>query len=447
MAELRSLIPLEPGQEKLKREALEALLLEQDDDEFFSTLKSNDNLLQLRRRDEYQLCQMLFFGNLNQSMTDFVLRDLGLYRFETYTIDPEHRPYRSTLEIQQHWLLYQLQTRFEQSDLSDLAVLDELSRLIPDNIDSLAPAYHKSEQFRYEVARQLERIGEFSAAIELYRQCLLPPSRERIVRIHDQQGQHQVALAHCVQIIEQPLDESEIQFACMFATRLVKRHGLIAAESVEQQRITHLPEIVQLELPRHGSVEIAVAEYYAALDGDDSCHYVENSLFNAVLGLLLWEVIFAPLPGAFYNAFQYRPSDFYAHDFCARRNDLLTQVWTSISNNEDIWRIVSARWQQKQGLMNPLVNWQDINLEIIRLALERIDYLHWRAVFDRILLDLRNHRSGFPDLVHFPPADGYRLIEVKGPGDSLQKNQQRWMQYFHQHGIPHQLARVTWQTS
>jgi hypothetical protein len=69
------------------------------------------------------------------------------------------------------------------------------------------------------------------------------------------------------------------------------------------------------------------------------------------------------------------------------------------------------------------------------------------AVFERILRDLRNHRSGFPDLVYFPPAGGYRLIEVKGPGDSLQNNQQRWMQHFQQHGIPHQLARVTWQAS
>ena len=64
-----------------------------------------------------------------------------------------------------------------------------------------------------------------------------------------------------------------------------------------------------------------------------------------------------------------------------------------------------------------------------------------------VISDLRNNSSGFPDLVHFPAVGGYRLIEVKGPGDSLQKNQQRWMQYFHQHGIPHQLARVTWQTN
>jgi hypothetical protein len=447
MPELRSIMQPESGQQKLRREELEALLLEQDDAEFFNTLKNSDNLLQLCCRDQYQLCQMLFFGNLNQSMTDFVLRDLGLYQFETYSIDPGHRPYRNAREIQQHWLLYQLQTLFELSDSSDRTVLDELAGMIPDDIEALAPAYRKGEQLRYGVARQLERIGELTAAIKLYLQCLLPPSRERVVRIYDQQGQHQKAFEHCVQILEQPLDEGEIQFACMFANRLVKRHRFAAPESVGQQRITHLPEIVELELPRHESVEIAVTKYYADLDGTDSCHYVENSLFNAVLGLLLWEVVFAPLPGAFYNSFQYRPSDFYAHDFCTRRSDLLAQVWASINNNEDIWRIVSARWQKKQGLMNPLVNWQDINLEIIRFALKRIDYLHWRAVFERILRDLRNHRSGFPDLVHFPPAGGYRLIEVKGPGDSLQKNQQRWMQYFQQHGIPHRLARVTWQTS
>jgi hypothetical protein len=445
--ELRSLMPTEPGRDKLRREELETLLMTQDNAEFFNALKNSDNLLQLCCRDQYQVCQMLFFGNLNQSMTDFVLRDLGLNQFETYSIDAAHRPYRSAREIQQHWLLCQLQTRFESSDSSDRIVLDELASMIPDDIEAIAPAYRKSEQLRYEVARQLERIGELTAANELYQQCLLPPSRERMVRIHDQRGQQHAALERCVQIIEQPLDEGEIQFACMFATRLVKRHGLAAPESVEQQRITHLPEIVELELPRHESVEIAVAEYYDTLDGIGSCHYVENSLFNAVLGLLLWEVVFAPLPGAFYNAFQYRPSDFYTHDFCARRSNLLVKIWASINSNEDIWRIVSARWQQKQGLLNPLVNWQDISLEMIRLALERIDYLHWRAIFNRILRDLRNNRSGFPDLVHFPSAGGYCLIEVKGPGDSLQNNQRRWMQYFHQHGIPHQLARVTWQTN
>ncbi len=447
MPELRSIMDDKSGLDKLRRAELEQALLERDDEEFFDVLMSKDSLLQVLRGDEYLICQMLFFGNLNQSMTDFVLRDLGLYRFETYTIDPEHRPYRSSLEIQQHWLLYQLQTLFELSDITDLAILNEIIDMIPEDIEPSAPAYHKSEQLRYQVARQLERIGELPRAIELYQQCLLPPSRERCARIYEKQGWHQDALDLCVQIIEQPIDEEEIQFASMFATRLIKRHDLDPMEPVESLTVSHQPEIVELELEHHDSVEIAVAEFYDRVDDADSCYYVENSLFNGVLGLLLWEVMFAPLPGAFFNPFQYRPADFYEHEFCARRSDLLAQIWTSIDSNEDIWRNVSARWQQKQDLMNPLVNWQDLDLELIELALERIDYLHWRVVFNRILRDLRNNRSGFPDLVYFPPAGGYCLIEVKGPGDSLQKNQQRWMHYFHEHGIPHQLARVTWQTN
>ena len=432
---------------KLRRAEFEDALLELDDADFFTRLKHSDDLLQLLCRDVYLLCQMLFFGNLNQSMTDFVLHDLGLFQYEDYPVDPEHRPYRSTLEIQQHWLLYQLQTRFELGDNSDRTQLRELGHIIPGDIEALAPGFGKSERLRYEVARQLERIGDLSSADRLYRRCLLPPSRERRARILDQREKHRAALDLCEHIIAQPLDEQELQFACGFAVRLIKRHGFAAMESAEQLHITHQPTVTDLELEFSDPVEIAVADFHNRLDPGGRCDHIENSLFNGVLGLLLWDVVFAPLPGAFYNPFQYRPSDFYAHDFTSRRQHLLQQAWLGINSNEDIWQLVRKRWHQKQGLMNPFVNWQGLDLDLIELALERIDHAHWRAVFERILQDLRNNRAGFPDLVHFPSAGGYCLIEVKGPGDSLQKNQQRWMQYFEEHGIPHQLTRVTWRTN
>jgi hypothetical protein len=435
---------LAQGVARLRRGELEAWLLEQQDENFFDGLRRADDLLRLTCRDQYQRCQMLFFGNLNQSMTDFVLSDLGLYQYENYPIDPEHRPYRSHAEIEQHWLLYQLQTLLELIDNNDSAALGELCRLIPADIDREAPAFRKSEQLRYEIARQLERLGDLDTAVKLYRQCLLPPSRERRVRIHAQCGKERKALELCERIIARPLDEQELQFACQFALRLCKRHGYAEPAEAARLRITHQPEIVELELDYDDSVEAAVAEYYRESEPGSHCVYVENSLFNGVLGLLLWEVIFAPLPGAFYNPFQYRPADFYTHDFLSRRRRLLARTWKSIGSNDDIRRIVGKRWRQKQGLMNPLVNWQGVDLELIELALARIDHAHWRAIFDRILKDLRNNRSGFPDLVHFPADGGYCLVEVKGPGDSLQKNQQRWMQHFAEHGIPHRIARVTW---
>ena len=427
---------------KLRRSELETGLMNLDDSDYFKELKRRDDFLQVLNRDHYQLCQMLFFGNLNQSMTDFVLRDLGLNQYESYSIDPIHRPYRSKVEIQQHWLLHQLTVLLEQADQTDPATLIEYFDMIPADIATDAPAYRKSENLSYQIARQLERIGHHDEALVRFQQCQLPPSRERITRIYDQQGHHQQALKQCIQIVDNPLDDEELQFACMFAARLCKRYPFEVPSSIEQHSITHKPDIVELELQKQESVEIAVVKYYG-----EGCYYLENSLFNGVLGLLLWDVIFAAKSGSFFNPFQHRPSDLYAHDFLQRRQDLLQQVWASIHNNQDIWQIVSTRWPQKHGLMNPFVNWQDLDLDIIELALERIEHRHWLAVFERILRDLRFNRAGFPDLVYFPPAGGCQLIEVKGPGDTLQKNQQRWMQYFKQQGIAHYLVRVRWNES
>jgi hypothetical protein len=440
--ELLAALDQNPALGKLRRQELETELMNLNDRGYFNELNRRDDFLEVLNRDHYQLCQMLFFGNLNQSMTDFVLRDLGLNQYESYSIDPAHRPYRSSLEIQQHWLLHQLGVLLEQVDRTDPAILIECFDMIPVGIEVDAPAYRKSENLRYEISRQLERIGHHDEALQRFQHCHLPPSRERITRIYDHQGHHQQALEHCIQIVDNPIDDEELQFACMFAARLCKRHQFEAPLSIQQHSITHKPDIVELELQKQESVEIAVAEYYG-----EGCYYLENSLFNGVLGLLLWDVIFAAKNGSFFNPFQHRPSDLYAHDFLHRRRELLQQLWASIHNNQDIWQIVLARWPQKYGLMNPFVNWQDLNLDIIELALERIEHQQWLAVFERILHDLRFNRAGFPDLVYFPPAGGYQLIEVKGPGDTLQKNQQRWMQYFKQQGIAHHLVRVKWNAS
>ena len=432
---------------KLRRDELESALLNRNDDQFFARLRDRDRLLCLLCGDQYLQCQMLFFGNLNQSMTDFVLRDLGLYQYEAYPLDAAHRPYRDLLEIRQHWLLYQLESLFEICDRGNAAQLLKLADMIPDDIDAVAPAWRKGERLRYEVARQLERLDAVDAALDLYRCCVLPPARERIARILDRQGDPGAARDLCLGIVASPLDESELQFARAFVTRLARRHGFNSDGLDADDEPPHQPPIVELELEPHDSVELAVAEHFDGRDAAEHCYYLENSLFNGVLGLLLWEVVFAPVPGAFYNPFQHRPSDFYAHDFCARRRDLLQQLWDGIDDNSDIAHIVGKRWKDKYGLMNPLVNWQALDPDIISLALELIDHAHWRAIFDRILADLRNNRAGFPDLLHFPPDGSYCLVEVKGPGDSLQKNQQRWMQYFRQHGIPHRIARVTWKNA
>ena len=37
---------------------------------------------------------------------------------------------------------------------------------------------------------------------------------------------------------------------------------------------------------------------------------------------------------------------------------------------------------------------------------------------------------------------GYELLEVKGPGDQLRPNQERWLRFFGEHAIPARVMRV-----
>ena len=66
---------------------------------------------------------------------------------------------------------------------------------------------------------------------------------------------------------------------------------------------------------------------------------------------------------------------------------------------------------------------------------------HLCRIFRRMLADLRNNTNGLPDLILFS-GNSYQLVEIKGPGDKLQKNQTRWFEFFRQENIPASVANV-----
>jgi hypothetical protein len=290
------------------------------------------------------------------------------------------------------------------------------------------------------LARQLERLGATQRALEIYRQLEQPPARERSARILAASGDLSGSLQLCEAILAAPENEEERHFAAEFGYRQTRKLGL------EWQRpVRYQPPQQQLALaPANARVELAAARYLAAA-GD--CHFVENSLLNGVLGLLVWDIIFAPVRGAFFNPFQSAPSDFYDPGFVSRREPLLRHRFAEIARPGAMARIVLASFESKYGISNPLVNWSALSETLLRQALERIPLDHWRSMLQRLLGDLRQHRSGMPDLVYFPSTGGYEWIEVKGPGDRLQKNQRRWLAFFAAQSIPHRVLHVAWLTA
>lgn len=91
------------------------------------------------------------------------------------------------------------------------------------------------------------------------------------------------------------------------------------------------------------------------------------------------------------------------------------------------------------------MHWLALDESLLQLALACIPVAHLSLYFARLLDDLSENATGFPDLVQFfPAARTYKLIEVKGPGDRPQDNQRRWLKYFASHQLPVEVCQVTW---
>jgi hypothetical protein len=173
-------------------------------------------------------------------------------------------------------------------------------------------------------------------------------------------------------------------------------------------------------------------------------YYVENTLIKALFGLHFWDAIFAPVSGAFFHPFHTGPVDLYSRDFSAKRSVLLEQGFDRLENAEYVAQIKKT-FRAKHGIQSPFVSWRHLSSGLLDMALECIPALHLRLYFTRLLSNLQKNRNGLPDLVQFWPSEKrYQMIEVKGPGDRLQDNQRRWVQFCLEHQLPVVVCHVRW---
>jgi hypothetical protein len=177
---------------------------------------------------------------------------------------------------------------------------------------------------------------------------------------------------------------------------------------------------------------------------DAPVYYVENTLINSLFGLLCWEAIFTPLPGAFFHPFHRGPVDLYSADFRQRRAPEFAASMAALDSGHYRDRIRQT-YAEKYGIQSPFVVWNVLTEELLELALSCIPAQHLKLAFERILRDIKSNRNGFPDLIQFWPAENrYCMIEVKGPGDRLQDNQKRWIDYCAGHQMPLTVCYVQW---
>jgi len=387
--------------------------------------------------------RLMFFGNLRQDWSDFVLAELGVQRFERVPFSADSRAFQHREEVDAYLALHRLRERLEAGEPASMLAA-ELPPVPAEN------AWLAARRRRLELAlgRQAERDGEGARALGLYRQAGWPAetgsaeARIRHLRLLERRGEHAEAHVLAEALVCGPPGEAEAQALARLRPRLRRRLGL----PPPPREAAPDPERLELCLPRASRVERAVGEHLARDDAPVA--YVENTLLTGLFGLLCWEALFAPLPGAFFHPFHSGPADLYREGFVTRRRERFDACLARLDVGRHRQTIL-ATWREKQGLANPFVHWGALDEALLSLSLDCLPAEHLRACFERLLRDLKANRAGLPDLIQFFPEapagePRYRLVEVKGPGDRLQDNQRRWLAFFREQGIPVAVCHVRW---
>ncbi|WP_176045371.1 VRR-NUC domain-containing protein [Burkholderia sp. BCC1644] len=383
--------------------------------------------------------RLMFFGNLHQDWSEFVLADLGVLQYESVPIAPSSRAFQQRGDVDAYLALQMCRDALDA--WPDDLPFDDLMRAI-DAVGCGQPwLATRRAKLLFALGQTCERRADWDAALDAYVRSAWPGSRYRRIRVLERGGRDDDALVLALDARGGFESDEERQRVERMLPRLQRRAG----QRVERSAAAAGAPRETLVLTRPDafvSVEFAVRDHLA--QPASPVHYVENTLINSLFGLLCWEPVFAAVPGAFFHPFQRGPADLHAPDFAARRAAAFDACFAQLDSGA--YRdTIRRHFATKAGLQSPFVFWGVLTDALLDEALACLPPEHLRLWFTRLLADIRSNRSGLPDLVRFWPDERrYELIEVKGPGDRLQDNQTRWLAYCVAHGIPVRVVDVEW---
>ncbi|MEB0033142.1 VRR-NUC domain-containing protein [Undibacterium sp. RTI2.1] len=397
---------------------------------------SKESVVHIQNKALCDRLRLIFFGNWQQDWSEFVLSDLGIYRYEAIPFSMASRGFQTRRDIEDYIALQACRDLFHAEEPIAL-VLGELAKTTSEN-DWIN---RRRDKLLFQLGQQAEKQKDWDQALAVYEMSRYPGARLRTIRVLEKTGQSTAALQLLNEALITPESDAELQQLQRSAPRLNRKLGYQKPVTSTMSKA----DIITLRLPYPDTsfyVEGVVKDYL--MQEEAPVYYVENTLINSLFGLLCWTAIFKPIPGAFFHPFHRGPVDLTSADFHQRRQSDFAVCLAQL-DSDDYRTSIRQTYQAKQGIQSPFVFWGALDEDLLNLALTCIPAQHLRHWFHRILSDIKANRNGFPDLIQFWPKDQrYNMIEVKGPGDRLQDNQQRLIDYCTLHQMPISVCYLEW---
>jgi hypothetical protein len=429
-AELRAVFP--DGRADRKRDWVRDCLGRYTDAAVRARLARHHSWIGVAAAEPFAVCRLLFFGSDRRDLTEFVLQDLGVQRFEHYEIGTHTRPFNDRAEIDRYAGCRRMAAWLAECE-DDPQVPAAIRRALwqPEASRTVA---RLRDRVLNRIGQLHERRGEYDEALESYALSRSHPARERRARLLLRLGDRIGAMALMNEALAAPwaAEEEDYALRCLNGAAQA-RAGSAFVVTEEPLDATAFAERTDTSIEDHALRALTC-------EGGVGWH-LENHFPLGLAGLLFWHEIFGPAPAAFSHPFQHGPRDLFWPDFARVR-------WPAILARSRVleapaaFRAHLARTvAEKQGISNHLVHWGVWTPNLVESLLAVADTGRLLALARHVIGDLQRARTGFPDLLIIRGRDAFEFVEVKSPTDQLQPAQRTWLRALQRMGLPARVLR------
>lgn len=404
--------------------------------EIFDRINAQQTIVKMNFELEVSFLRFLFFGNKSMDMTEFVLRDMGLIQYYQHSDDDLVARFETRKDAEDKWMVSEQFVVFDglKNESADSEILDWYRNLFQTCQDLSPIALPSFQKLQLRIGKYFEQRKNYQAAIDVFDETQIVPSRERKARCLVKLGYIEEAKITCNEMLEFPQNVDEEYFAEYFLKTLEGKKN-------KKQTTDWLKTADEITIDRiyRNQVELGSIEYYLELGF--SAGFSENHTWRTLFGLLFWEIIFDPSLVSFHHPFQRRPSDLHLPEFYEKRKEQIHVLLDTFEDKDDFLVYLWDNFQRNEGVANPFVVWMEEIWEMVRVMVLHIDLDQLKKVMIKIAENIVENSRGLPDLLVWSD-NHYEFVEIKSPNDTLSNQQLFWLRYFKELGVNAKVLRV-----
>lgn len=393
----------------------------------FAGNKSNDRFLP-QHRDTVGFLLYLYFGKLNDNLTSFALRDMGVVSVRAK--DSYQARFEDIAEARSCY--------FYHSALKSLKAGGDAA-VLADSVDTFPPAetdftLRLRDNVLFALGQVFEKRKDTARALDLYGRSTSFDSHERTVRLLHATGQMDRVQLMLDSMMTNPDHDEEYIFASDFHARKFggQRTGVFT-DLLRNCETIHADELYRGHA-EHAAIRHLEAQGWTA-------HHTENGLWPALFGLVFWGELFEA-PGALSSGFDWMPKALKDRTFHIRFGDEIAAKLAVIREGNAL-SLIKQTFLHHQGKENGLFAWFEGLPLLMWQFLDAAPPAAVATILEKMTQDFRGMRDGFPDLLAIKD-DTVRFIEIKGEGDQIRRRQLARLNLLRTAGFEADICRVAY---